>query len=121
MQRVVEKPWGKEITFAEESFYIGKILEVEKNKRLSYHYHEEKMETLFVINGKIHCIIEDIEYIFETGKTLRFEPGIKHRIEALEASILVEVSTIEEVSTRVEDDFGRIDFGCIFAEKRGNR
>jgi mannose-6-phosphate isomerase len=121
MQRVVEKPWGKEITFAEESFYTGKILEVEKNKRLSYHYHEEKLETLFVISGKIHCIIEDVEYIFETGKTLRFEPGIKHRIEALEDSTLVEVSTFEEGSVRVEDDFGRIDFGCIFAEKRGNR
>jgi mannose-6-phosphate isomerase len=121
MQRVIEKPWGKEITFAEEDFYIGKILEVEKERQLSYHYHAEKRETLFLLEGKIHCIIDDVEYIFEPGKTLKFEPGTKHRIHALEDSILVEVSTKEEASVRVEDDFGRIDFGCLFAEKRGNK
>jgi quercetin dioxygenase-like cupin family protein len=121
MQRIVDKPWGKEITFSEEDFYIGKVLEVEKSKRLSYHYHEYKKETLFLLIGKIHCIIDDVEYIFETGKTLKFEPGTKHRIHALEDSTIVEVSTREEASVRVEDDFGRIDFGCLFAEKRGNR
>ncbi len=121
MQRVLDKPWGKEITFADETFYIGKILEVEKDRRLSYHYHENKHETLFLIEGKIHCIIDDVEYIFEKGKTLRFVPGTKHRIHALEDSTLVEVSTKEEASIRLEDDFGRIDFGCLFAEKTGNR
>ncbi len=121
MQRVLEKPWGKEITFAEENFYIGKILEIQRDQQLSYHYHEEKLETLFLLKGKIHCIIDDVEYIFEAGKTLRFGPGTKHRIRALEDVILVEVSTEEEESHRLEDDFGRIDFGCLFAEKRGNR
>ncbi|KYK32883.1 MAG: hypothetical protein AYK19_14725 [Theionarchaea archaeon DG-70-1] len=121
MQRVVEKPWGKEITFAEDDFYLGKILEIQRDQRLSYHYHDEKKETLFVLKGKIYCIINDMEYIFEEGKTLRFEPGTKHRIHALEDTTLVEVSTKEEISHRMEDDFGRIDFGCLFAEKRGNQ
>ncbi|MGD2250101.1 MAG: cupin domain-containing protein [Candidatus Methanofastidiosia archaeon] len=121
MQRVIEKPWGKEITFSEEDFYIGKILIVEKDKQLSYHYHEEKKETLFLLKGKIHCIINDVEYIFEEGKTLRFDPETKHRIHALEESKILEVSTMDEKSVRLEDDFGRIDFGCIFAEKRGNK
>lgn len=121
MQRIVEKPWGKEITFAEEDFYIGKILEIERNQRLSYHYHADKKETLFLLKGKIHCIIDDVEYIFEEGKTLRFDPETKHRIHALEDTTIVEVSTKDEASRRMEDDFGRIDFGCLFAEKRGNK
>ncbi len=121
MQRIVEKPWGREITFAEEDFYTGKILDVAKDKRLSYHYHEDKKETLFLLQGKIHCIIDDVEYLFETGKTLRFEPKTKHRICALEDTTLLEVSTREEGSVRLEDDFGRIDFGCLFAEKRGSQ
>ncbi len=121
MQRIVEKPWGTEITFAEEDFYIGKILEIQKDQRLSYHYHGDKKETLFLYKGKVHCIIDDVEYIFEEGKTLRFEPGIKHRIHALEDTVMLEVSTREEDSVRMEDDFGRIDFGCLFAEKRGNK
>ncbi len=121
MQRVIEKPWGKEITFAEEDFYTGKILEIERDQRLSYHFHENKKETLFLFKGKIYCIIDDVEYIFEEGKTLKFDPGTKHRIHALENTIIVEVSTEEEASERLEDDFGRIDFGCLFAEKRGNK
>jgi quercetin dioxygenase-like cupin family protein len=121
MQRVLEKPWGREITFAEEDFYTGKILEIQRDQRLSYHYHKDKKETLFLLKGKIHCIIDDVEYIFDEGKTLKFEPGTKHRIHALEDATVVEVSTREEVSHRLEDDFGRIDFGCLFAEKRGNK
>lgn len=121
MQRVLEKPWGTEITFANENFYTGKILKISKGQRLSYHYHEHKMETLFLLEGKIYCIIDDIEYLFETGKTLRFEPQSKHRIHALEDTTIVEVSDQEEKSIRLEDDFGRIDFGCLFAEKRGNK
>ena len=121
MQRVLEKPWGKEITFAEEDFYIGKILEIQRNQQLSYHYHEDKRETLFLLKGRIHCIIDDVEYIFESGKTLRFDPGTKHRLHALDDTTLVEVSTREEKSHRLEDDFGRIDFGCLFSEKRGNQ
>ena len=121
MQRILEKPWGREITFAEEDFYTGKILEILRDQRLSYHYHEDKKETLFILKGKIHCIIDDVEYIFDEGKTLKFEPGTKHRIHALEDATVVEVSTKEETSHRLEDDFGRIDFGCLFAEKRGNR
>jgi mannose-6-phosphate isomerase-like protein (cupin superfamily) len=121
MQRILEKPWGTEITFADETFYTGKILKIVKGQRLSYHYHQDKIETLFLLEGKIYCIIDDIEFIFETGKTLRFEPGSKHRIHALEDTTIVEVSTQEEKSTRMEDDFGRINFGCLFAEKRGNK
>ena len=38
--KTVEKPWGREVWFADQAAYAGKILEVKKGCRLSLQYHE---------------------------------------------------------------------------------
>ena len=35
--KIVEKPWGREIWYADATAYAGKILEVTKGHRLSLH------------------------------------------------------------------------------------
>jgi mannose-6-phosphate isomerase len=104
----VDKPWGREIHFAVEDKYAGKILEVKKNHRLSLQYHRRKMETMYVLRGRIRLTLGDETEVVGEGKSVTLNPLIKHRVEALEDSQIIEVSTshLDDV-VRLEDDHGR--------------
>lgn len=105
---IVQKPWGREIHFAIEEEYLGKILEVKKGKRLSFQYHTKKKETMYLLSGRIRLRLGDDEEEVEVGKSVTIAPGEKHRVEALEDSQIVEVSTshLDDI-VRLEDDHGR--------------
>ena len=108
----IEKPWGHEILFALTEKYIGKILFIKKDHRLSLQYHKQKDETLYCMKGKASLIIKNgdmtntISLVPDCG--YHVEPMTIHRLEAIEDTTLVEVSTPEaEDVVRVEDDYGR--------------
>ncbi|MFH0862983.1 MAG: cupin domain-containing protein [Candidatus Altiarchaeota archaeon] len=105
---VVEKPWGREIHFALEGEYVGKILEVKGGQRLSLQYHKRKKETMYLIKGRIRLTLGDEVEELGVGKSVTLAPGVTHRVEALEDSQIIEVSTnhLEDV-VRLEDDHGR--------------
>lgn len=114
---IKEKPWGREIWFAQNSRYAGKILIVKKGKRLSLQYHEKKEETQYLYKGKVILTVGTNK---NELKNITLNPGDKydilpytiHRIEALEDSEIFEVSTPElEDVVRLADDFGRPDKG----------
>jgi len=109
----IEKPWGHEIWFAVTEKYIGKILFIKKGHRLSLQYHKQKDETLYCLKGKANLIIKNgnMANIFSLGpdRSYHVEPMTIHRLEAMEDTTLVEVSTPEgEDVVRVEDDYGRV-------------
>ncbi len=116
-----DKPWGREIWFANTHGYVGKILEVKKGKRLSLQYHEKKCETQYLFSGKVKLIIGSLEkeseknsqeHILNPGDKYDIFPYTVHRVEALEDSIIFEVSTSElEDVIRLSDDYGRPDRG----------
>jgi mannose-6-phosphate isomerase len=108
----IEKPWGHEILFAVTEKYIGKILFIKKDHRLSLQYHKQKDETLYCLKGKASLIIKngDMTNILPLVPDCSYhiEPMTIHRFEAIEDTTLVEVSTPEvEDVVRVEDDYGR--------------
>jgi len=105
---MVEKPWGREIHFAVEDVYAGKILEVRKGKRLSLQYHKRKTETMYLLEGRIRLTVDDETRVVGAGKSVTLKPGVKHRVEALEGTRIIEVSTshLDDV-VRLEDDHGR--------------
>ena len=111
--RVVQKPWGEEWWFAQTDRYAGKILFVRRGYRLSLQYHRVKHETQMVWDGQIKMEIGPGPTQLETrilGPTAvtPIPPGTYHRIEALEDSHILEVSTPElDDVVRVSDDFGR--------------
>jgi mannose-6-phosphate isomerase len=112
----IEKPWGYEILFALTDKYIGKILFIKKGHRLSLQYHKQKDETLYCLKGKASLIIKngDITNILALVPDCNYhvEPMTIHRLEAMEDTTLVEVSTPEaEDVVRVEDDYGRASGG----------
>jgi mannose-6-phosphate isomerase len=107
---MVGKPWGREIHFAVEDEYVGKILEVKEGRRLSLQYHKRKKETMYVLRGKVRLTMgHEVEVVGE-GRSWTLKPGVHHRIEALEDAQIIEVSTshLDDV-VRVEDDHGRED------------
>ena len=106
----VDKPWGHEIRWAINEKYLGKILHIDAGCRLSLQYHEQKDETIYVLEGTAVVQLEDKTHILYEGQSLRIKPMQKHRFSAPDTSPvkLIEVSTpeIDDV-VRIEDDYGR--------------
>jgi mannose-6-phosphate isomerase-like protein (cupin superfamily) len=109
----VEKPWGHELWWADTDRYAGKILVVNAGQALSLQYHREKDETSYLLSGKLRLThgpnAETLsELAIEPGQAWRNEPGTVHSIEALEDSVVLEVSTphLEDV-VRLQDRYGR--------------
>ncbi|MCC7197452.1 cupin [Candidatus Peregrinibacteria bacterium] len=115
--QIKEKPWGREVWFANTAGYVGKILEVKKGGRLSLQYHEQKTETQYLFSGKVKLTVganqnELKEVILNPGDKYDIFPYTIHRIEGLEESSIFEVSTSELTDVvRLADDYGRPDRG----------
>ncbi len=113
LPRRVEKPWGHELWFAQTERYAGKLLHVQAGQRLSVQYHERKDETSYLLTGRLLLSKGPEAETMSTseltaGAAWRNEPGQVHTIEALEDSVVVEVSTPElDDVVRVIDDYGR--------------
>lgn len=116
----VLKPWGKELWFAQQPEYVGKILTINKGHRYSLQYHERKTETQYLLSGRCKFLIgpnenELKEVILEPGDKLDVYPGQVHRAEALETCQIIEVSTddLDDV-VKLADDYGRSGKGNNF-------
>lgn len=114
LPRRVEKPWGHELWFAHTDRYAGKLLYVETGQRLSVQYHEAKDETSYLLSGRLLLSQggdpERLEVAeIGPGEIWRNQPGTVHTIEALEDSVVVEVSTPElDDVVRLADHYGRV-------------
>lgn len=106
--QIVPKPWGREVWYANEEHYAGKILEVTKGFALSLQKHERKIETMYLLSGLIKYHLNGEDFEFKPGMCLTIRPGDVHRVEALEDSVILEVSTphLDDV-IRLEDRYGR--------------
>jgi mannose-6-phosphate isomerase len=106
--KIVDKPWGREIWYAETGHYAGKVLEVTAGKRLSLQKHAIKEETLYLLSGKVKLTYGNETYTWEPGKSIHIPPDTVHRFEAIEDSVLLEVSTPHLTDViRLEDDYKR--------------
>ena len=113
--KVVSKPWGKEIWLELNDKYCYKRIYINAGTKTSYQYHENKLETNYIIDGKAEVWIEndegDIEKkVMNKDDFFTVVPPKKHRVIALTNIILQEVSTPEvDDVIRIEDDTGRGD------------
>lgn len=109
----VEKPWGHELVWARTDRYAGKILVIEQGRRLSLQYHERKLESIFVLSGRLGLTLQGPDGAIATeelgpGETRLIPVGRIHRYEGIERTELFEVSSPElDDVVRIEDDFGR--------------
>lgn len=94
------KGWGKEVWIANNPLYCGKILEIQKGKRCSLHYHKLKTESFYLRSGRLRVVMmaspqasEREEFELSEGDCMDIAPGLVHQMEALEDSELFEFST----------------------------
>lgn len=108
------KPWGYELIYAVTDKYVGKVLHVKKGESLSLQYHNFKDETIHIRKGRIKFLTAQSvneklsEQILSEGQSFHITPRLIHRMEALEDTDILEVSTPElEDVVRLEDRYGR--------------
>jgi mannose-6-phosphate isomerase-like protein (cupin superfamily) len=97
---VVKKGWGREVWIANGSLYCGKILEINKGKRCSLHYHELKTESFYLRSGRLRVTlrenpntVESQSFELTAGDCMDIHPGLVHQMEAIEDAELYEFST----------------------------
>ena len=106
--RIIPKPWGREVWYAHEDRYAGKILEVTKGHALSLQKHERKQETMYLQSGRLIYHLNGVDFEMAPGECITILPGDVHRIEAIEDAVILEVSTPElDDVIRLEDRYGR--------------
>ena len=112
-QKKINKPWGYEIIWSQCDKFVGKILGINKDHKLSRQYHREKEETILVLSGTLLLELgkgENIKKIdLKKGQSFHVVPGTIHRFCAEYGDVeLAEVSTPElDDVVRIEDDYDR--------------
>jgi hypothetical protein len=106
-QGKIDKGWGFEIAFANNSDYSGKLLVFERaGAKTSMLFHKKRRKTWFVNAGKFKLRYIDSqtgqmhESILEEGGTATLAELSPHQLEALAPnSIIFEVGTGDEGAT----------------------
>ena len=103
-----DKPWGYEKVLINTEKYMTKELFIREGYQTSFHYHDEKDETMYIVNGAGYIEFEDRKEYFGKNETIRIEPKKPHSIVAMENTVLHEVSTPHlEDTIRLKDFYSR--------------
>lgn len=104
----IDKPWGYEKVLIFTEKYLTKELYIKEGLRTSFHYHNEKDETMYIMSGSGYIEFEDRKEYFGPNDSIRIKPGIIHSIVATENTTLHEVSTpYLDDTVRVKDYYTR--------------
>lgn len=113
---VVQKPWGREIWFAnnEQKNYCGKELVITQDWQLSLHRHPVKDEVFYLIQGEMLVETSDREdgtnrkqLTLQPGACFHVPAGLWHRMRAVTPVRLIEASTFHR-----DDDVERLEPSC---------
>jgi mannose-6-phosphate isomerase-like protein (cupin superfamily) len=110
-----DKPWGFEETIYVGSRYVFKKLFMKKGESCSLQYHRQKHETVLVFSGQLSIEVGlEVHAIemraFGPGDSIVLEPGVIHRMTAIEDCVYFEASTPElDDVVRLEDRYGRAE------------
>ena len=88
-----DKPWGYEKVLIYTEKYLTKELYLKEGFQTSFHYHDKKDETMYILSGAGYIEFEDKKEYFGKNDSIRIKPGVIHSIVATENTVLHEVST----------------------------
>jgi mannose-6-phosphate isomerase-like protein (cupin superfamily) len=99
-----DKPWGYEKVLISTENYLTTEIYIKEGYTTSYHYHKEKDESLFMLEGSCYVQFEHKKEAFERNDTIHIPSGTLHRIVATENSLMHSISTpfVDDI-VRVED------------------
>ena len=99
----VEKGWGHELIWATNDKYCGKLLKFNKGAKFSMHFHSEKDESWYVLDGKFSVFYIDTqdasihEAQLNAGEVWHNKPLLPHQLVCIEEGTIIEVSTPDSV------------------------
>ncbi|RLC34246.1 cupin [Candidatus Shapirobacteria bacterium] len=112
----IDKPWGGEIILTSpNSPYTAKILHIKAGHRFSLQYHDQKVETLTLVDGQAEITLgpnpqQLTVSPMQKNQGYTITTGTIHRIKAITDATVLETSTGEKGNTiRLEDDYHRSD------------
>jgi mannose-6-phosphate isomerase-like protein (cupin superfamily) len=103
LEGYVEKGWGHELIWATNDKYCGKMMRFNKDAKFSMHFHSEKDETWYILEGKFLVRWIDTKTAKVNGKELNAgdtwhnPPLLPHQVLCMEAGTIIEVSTPDSV------------------------
>jgi mannose-6-phosphate isomerase-like protein (cupin superfamily) len=115
--KIVPKLWGYEIWIENNERYCGKHLCVSSNKWCSAHFHKDKKETFYVIDGELLLqyssntdqsiwslgIVDQI--VLKKGESFTIDPYVVHRFSS---NLNIDCHFIEISSHHDDNDSYRI-------------
>ena len=99
----VKKGWGHELIWATNEKYCGKLLKFNKGAKFSMHFHAEKDESWYVLDGLVMIKFIETkdaslhEVTLKAGEVWRNRPLQPHQVICLEEGTIIEVSTPDSV------------------------
>jgi uncharacterized RmlC-like cupin family protein len=103
LEGFVEKGWGHELIWATNDKYCGKLLKFNKGAKFSMHFHAQKDETWYVLDGQFSVFYIDTvdasmhEAQLNPGDTWRNKPLLPHQIVCVSEGTIIEVSTPDSI------------------------
>ena len=99
-----------------EGGYCGKYLFLQEGQTCPSHYHEQKLETFYLVKGRLEVTYRGEVMPLEQGGTLLVDRGAVHQFTALEPALLLEVSTPSIIDDNFFSD-RRIPIGGNYEEE----
>jgi mannose-6-phosphate isomerase-like protein (cupin superfamily) len=103
LEGFVKKGWGHELIWATNDKYCGKLMKFNKGAKFSMHFHSEKDESWYVLDGiffvkwiDTKTAKEQIKYL-KAGDTWHNPPCLPHQLVCQEEGTIIEVSTPDSV------------------------
>ena len=103
LEGFVKKGWGHELIWCTTDKYCGKLLRFNTGAKFSMHFHAEKDETWYVLDGKfvVRYIDTANAEVFEeelnVGDVWRNKPLVPHQVICVEEGTIIEVSTPDSI------------------------
>lgn len=94
-----EHLWGYELWLTNTPKYCCKLLCVNSGFVSSWHAHERKDETFFVLSGEIELVVGNLPdpIVLSAGNNFRIFPGTFHSFQSIsDQSVIMEVSTTDD-------------------------
>ena len=103
LEGYVEKGWGHEKIWVTNDHYCSKFMKFNEGACFSMHFHREKIETWYVIEGMFRVVWIDTRDASEHSKNLyggdvwHNDPLVPHQVFCLTEGTILEVSTPDSV------------------------
>ncbi len=109
---IIDKPWGKVVTYALNQPASVRVITVEPGQETSVHFHQMRDEMWVVLDGGLTVQIGEKETSAQPGEEFMVPAEETHRIANLGAvrGRVLEIAygyTTEDDTQRLEDAYGR--------------